>query len=253
MGGVGDELLLPVAGVLEPAEHLVHGQREPVDLVARARLRHPPVQPVAGDLLDLAPDALDRCERPGGHHPGGAADEQQHQRQPDQQRRYQRRGRVVDLLERDGDRDDVLLPSPGVLGHHEVAVVGARQPAPRRRPRSAAARLSGWEARTTVPSASVTCQTTSSGSSSSSSSVVVADRGCAGRPGASRSGRPATRPAARRWSPARRARSRRTRVTSANAPTSRATATTSDGRDRRADADRGAAQPAPQPPSLPSR
>ena len=80
VGGVGDELLLPVAGVLETSEHLVHGQREPVDLVAGARLGHPPVQPVAGDLLDLAPDSLDRCERPGGHHPGGAADDQQHQR-----------------------------------------------------------------------------------------------------------------------------------------------------------------------------
>ncbi len=43
----------------------------------RARLGYAPVQPVAGDLLDLAPDALDRRERPGGHHPGGAADDEQ--------------------------------------------------------------------------------------------------------------------------------------------------------------------------------
>ena len=57
--GVGDELLLPVAGVLETTQHLVHGLRQSMDLVAGAGLGHPPVQPVTGDLLDLAPDPLD--------------------------------------------------------------------------------------------------------------------------------------------------------------------------------------------------
>ena len=65
------------------------------------RLGHSPVQPVAGDLLDLAPDPLDRCERavatiqvvpPTTSSTRGSADQQQWD---------QRGSRVVDLLERD--------------------------------------------------------------------------------------------------------------------------------------------------------
>ena len=83
---------------------------------------------VTADLLDLDPDAFDRCERSGGHHPGRGAHEQQDQWHSDQQRGDQRGGRVVDLLQGGGDHDDVLLAAgPGVLGHHVGGVVSARK------------------------------------------------------------------------------------------------------------------------------
>ena len=126
---VGDELLLPAPGVLETSQHRVHGQCESMDFVAGARFGHPPVQLVTGDLLDLESDAFDRCEGPGGHSPGGAAHEHQHQGEADQQRGDQRRRRVVDLLQRDGDRDEILLLTDlGVVGQHDVLVVGTGKP-----------------------------------------------------------------------------------------------------------------------------
>ena len=43
-----------VGGVLEPAEHRVHGAGEPADLVVGRRLRHPAVEVLGPDGLDLA-------------------------------------------------------------------------------------------------------------------------------------------------------------------------------------------------------
>ena len=166
-------------------------------------LGHPPVQPVAGDLLDLAPDAFDRRERPGRHDPGRAADEQEDQRQPDQQRGDQRGRRVLDLLERDGDGDDVLLVARlGVLGRHDVAVVGAGEPhlvgvLGGQRPQP-----SGCEERTTV-AVGVGHLPDKRPRARRRPRRPQPARARAGP--RSRSGRPGPRPVARRWSPARRA------------------------------------------------
>ena len=102
---------------------MVSGQ--PVQLVAAARHRHPPVESLVADLGDLAADPLDRPQGPPDHDPGRPADHQQHQRQPDQEQRHEGLRRLVDVLERRRDADDVLVA--GRLGLDDVALVAARQ------------------------------------------------------------------------------------------------------------------------------
>ena len=90
MGRVGDELPLALAGLLEPAEHLVHGQAR-AGGSRRARAAPAPAgRAVAGDLLDLAPDALDRGERAVATIQVVPPTSEQQQREPDEQRRQQR-------------------------------------------------------------------------------------------------------------------------------------------------------------------
>ncbi len=85
--GVGDEAPLAVHGGLQRGERLVGRTGQPCDLVARAGLRHPPAQVLGrGDRGHLAPDALDRAQRPPRHQPGHPGDDEEHDRQPGQHR-----------------------------------------------------------------------------------------------------------------------------------------------------------------------
>jgi len=85
VGGVGDEAALAPPGLLEPVEHAVQGDAEPVDLVLGVRQRQPPGLAGAGDLLGTAAQAGDRPKRAADGDPGDPGEQRQQQRPAHQQ------------------------------------------------------------------------------------------------------------------------------------------------------------------------
>ena len=76
---------------------------------------------------DLAPDRLDRAQRPPGHPPCGGGNEQQKGRQPDDQRPDDRRAALRHRVERAGGQHDVSSVRAGPRDHPERLVVADRQ------------------------------------------------------------------------------------------------------------------------------
>jgi hypothetical protein len=85
MGGVGHEPALPVRGIVEPGEHVVHGVGQVPDLVGRAGIGHPPAEVGRRDLGDGPPDVFDGAKRPADDEPYGGRGQGQHDRDGEQQ------------------------------------------------------------------------------------------------------------------------------------------------------------------------
>jgi hypothetical protein len=96
VGGVRDEAALAGLGLLEPAQHAVHGAGEAADLVVGRRVGDAPVQAGGRDRVDLGSDRLHRDQRPADHAPGGHRHHRQQQRQADDEQAADHGGRLAD-------------------------------------------------------------------------------------------------------------------------------------------------------------
>ena len=108
---VADELTLTGGRFLQSGEHLVHGRRQPVDLVARTGSRDPPAELIQTDRVDLAPDLLDRSERATDQPPHRDGEDRDGGRDGQDQHRDQRVdgiAHVVDVLTDDDEAVDAI-------------------------------------------------------------------------------------------------------------------------------------------------
>ena len=100
VAGVGDELALLDRRLLQPVEHVVHGDRQQCDLVLGRRHRDPGVEVRARQLAHPTGHDPDRRQGLSGDDPGHRAGSEHQQRQTDPQRGAQRVHRPVDLGQR---------------------------------------------------------------------------------------------------------------------------------------------------------
>jgi hypothetical protein len=85
VGGVGHEPALPAGGIVEPAEHVVHGVGQVPDLVGRTGFGHAPAEVGRGDLGDGPPEVFDGAQRPADDEPYGEAGQDQRDGDGEQQ------------------------------------------------------------------------------------------------------------------------------------------------------------------------
>jgi hypothetical protein len=102
VAGVGHEAPLALGRLLQPRQHLVHGHRQAVDLVAGARRADPLGQVPLGDLADRGADRLDRAERPADDQPDQGGDRQREHGHDQEERGLQRPDRLFELVDGPG-------------------------------------------------------------------------------------------------------------------------------------------------------
>ncbi|MEI5519785.1 hypothetical protein WB401_08130 [Streptomyces brasiliscabiei] len=108
VGGVGDELLVPIDRELQLAQGDVHGPGEACDLVAGDGLGHPAVEVLGGDVGEGGPDRFHGGEHPAHQLP--CHDGHQHH-----QRRYTHQEQLLQHTEgvADGGQRDAAFTVTG--------------------------------------------------------------------------------------------------------------------------------------------
>ena len=123
---VGHEAALAHGRGLEPVEHGVHRLGQPVDLVAGARLRHPPVELPGRDVGHFGPDRLHRAQRPADGQPGRQRHQAQQRRQAEEHQPAEDGDVVLHPVETGGDvHDRGVGRARPPQGQQPVLVVGA--------------------------------------------------------------------------------------------------------------------------------
>jgi hypothetical protein len=103
--GVGDEALLLVDPLLQPVQHPVERDRQPMELVRAPGEVDPLVEAGTPDLAGLLRHARDRPERPSGQEPAPHAGHSEDRWPGDEQQHDQAMHRAVHGVERCGDHD----------------------------------------------------------------------------------------------------------------------------------------------------